>query len=71
MFPISLFRQVHNAHTGIDLSVPEYQEIRGKMMSGHVEYHIVAVTRLAAFKSAKHRPEDVVQFMVSINHCGV
>ncbi|XP_019392889.1 PREDICTED: HCLS1-binding protein 3 [Crocodylus porosus] len=58
-------RQVQNAHTGIDLSVPKYQEIHGKMMSGHVEYHIVAVTRLAAFKSAKHRPEDVVQFMVS------
>ncbi|XP_009989056.1 PREDICTED: HCLS1-binding protein 3 [Tauraco erythrolophus] len=35
------------------------------MMSGHVEYHIVVVTRLAAFKSAKHKPEDVVQFMVS------
>lgn len=34
-------------------------------MSGHVEYHIVVVTRLAAFKSAKHKPEDVVQFMVS------
>ncbi|CAM4542409.1 unnamed protein product [Caretta caretta] len=58
-------REVQNAHTGIDLSVPEYQEIRGKMMSGHVEYHIVAVTRLAAFKSGKHKPEDVVQFMVS------
>ncbi|XP_064002460.1 HCLS1-binding protein 3 isoform X2 [Pogoniulus pusillus] len=35
------------------------------MMSGHVEYHIVVVTRLAVFKSAKHKPEDVVQFMVS------
>ncbi|XP_075353964.1 HCLS1-binding protein 3 [Mycteria americana] len=58
-------RQIQNTHTGLDLSVPEYQEIRGKMMSGHVEYHIVAVTRLAAFKSAKHKPEDVVQFMVS------
>ncbi|XP_050172387.1 HCLS1-binding protein 3 isoform X1 [Myiozetetes cayanensis] len=58
-------RQIQNTHTGLDLSVPEYQEIRGKMMSGHVEYHIVVVTRLAAFKSAKHRPEDVVQFMVS------
>uniref|UniRef100_A0A8C8RR98 HCLS1-binding protein 3 n=1 Tax=Pelusios castaneus TaxID=367368 RepID=A0A8C8RR98_9SAUR len=58
-------RQIQNSHTGIDLTVPEYQEIRGKMMSGHVEYHIVAVTRLAAFKSAKHKPEDVVQFMVS------
>ncbi|NXD55697.1 H1BP3 protein, partial [Corvus moneduloides] len=58
-------RQIQNTHTGLDLSVPEYQEIHGKMMSGHVEYHIVVVTRLAAFKSAKHKPEDVVQFMVS------
>uniref|UniRef100_A0A8D2PN84 Uncharacterized protein n=1 Tax=Zosterops lateralis melanops TaxID=1220523 RepID=A0A8D2PN84_ZOSLA len=58
--------QIQNTHTGLDLSVPEYQEIRGKMMSGHVEYHIVVVTRLAAFKSAKHKPEDVVQFMVSL-----
>ncbi|NXJ04399.1 H1BP3 protein, partial [Odontophorus gujanensis] len=62
---IFLPRQIQNAHTGLDLSVPEYQEVRGKMMSGHVEYHIVVVTRLAAFKSAKHKPEDVVQFMVS------
>ncbi|NWR91115.1 H1BP3 protein, partial [Furnarius figulus] len=58
-------RQIQNTHTGLDLSVPEYREIHGKMMSGHVEYHIVVVTRLAAFKSAKHKPEDVVQFMVS------
>ncbi|XP_023778494.1 HCLS1-binding protein 3 [Cyanistes caeruleus] len=66
-YPIyqELSRQIQNAHTGLDLSVPEYQEIHGKMMSGHVEYHIVVVTRLAAFKSAKHKPEDVVQFMVS------
>nr|XP_056712664.1 HCLS1-binding protein 3 [Euleptes europaea] len=58
-------RPVQNAHTGLDLSVPEYQEIRGKMMSGHVEYNIVVVTHLAVFKSAKHKPEDVIQFMVS------
>ncbi|KAL8172932.1 UNVERIFIED_CONTAM: HCLS1-binding protein 3 [Gekko kuhli] len=57
-------RPVQNAHTGLDLSVPEYQEIRGKMMSGHVEYNIVVVTQLAAFKSAKHKPEDVIQFML-------
>lgn len=66
MYFIYLPRQIQNKHTGLDLSVPEYQEIRGKMMSGHVEYHIVVVTRLAAFKSAKHKPEDVVQFMVSV-----
>ncbi|NWU81339.1 H1BP3 protein, partial [Onychorhynchus coronatus] len=61
----SSLRQIQNTHTGLDLSVPKYQEIHGKMMSGHVEYHIIVVTRLAAFKSAKHKPEDVVQFMVS------
>ncbi|XP_073905346.1 HCLS1-binding protein 3 isoform X1 [Castor canadensis] len=58
-------QQVQNVHTGLDLTVPQHQEVRGKMMSGHVEYQILVVTRLAAFKSAKHRPEDVVQFLVS------
>ncbi|XP_055396829.1 HCLS1-binding protein 3 [Bubalus kerabau] len=58
-------RRVQNVHTGLDLSVPQHQEVRGKMMSGHVEYQILVVTRLPAFKSAKHRPEDVVQFLVS------
>ncbi|KAF6321194.1 HCLS1 binding protein 3 [Rhinolophus ferrumequinum] len=58
-------RQVQNVHTGLDLSVPQHQEVRGTMTSGHVEYQILVVTRLAAFKSAKHRPEDVVQFLVS------
>uniref|UniRef100_A0A8C3VVJ8 HCLS1-binding protein 3 n=1 Tax=Catagonus wagneri TaxID=51154 RepID=A0A8C3VVJ8_9CETA len=58
-------RRVQNVHTGLDLSVPQHQEVRGRMMSGHVEYQILVVTRLAAFKSAKHKPEDVVQFLVS------
>lgn len=66
-FVLLLFlgRQVQNVHTGLDLSVPQHQEVRGKMLSGHVEYQILVVTRLAAFKSAKHKPEDVVQFLVS------
>nr|XP_004663821.2 HCLS1-binding protein 3 [Jaculus jaculus] len=58
-------RQVQNVHTGLDLTVPQHQEVRGKMMSGHVEYQILVVTRLAAFKLPKHKPEDVVQFLVS------
>ncbi|KAL4624227.1 HCLS1-binding protein 3 [Arapaima gigas] len=57
-------RLLQNETTGIDLQVPLYQEIRGAMMTGHVEYQIVVVTRLAAFKSAKHRPADVVQLVV-------
>uniref|UniRef100_W5NKV3 HCLS1 binding protein 3 n=1 Tax=Lepisosteus oculatus TaxID=7918 RepID=W5NKV3_LEPOC len=60
-----LFRQLQNEDTGIDLCVPVYQEIRGSMMTGHVEYQIVVVSRLAAFKSIKHKPEDVVQLVVS------
>ncbi|XP_037668961.1 HCLS1-binding protein 3 isoform X2 [Choloepus didactylus] len=58
-------RRVQNVHTGLDLTVPQHQEVRGRLMSGHVEYQILVVTQLAAFKSAKHRPEDVVQFLVS------
>uniref|UniRef100_A0A8C5ML25 HCLS1 binding protein 3 n=1 Tax=Leptobrachium leishanense TaxID=445787 RepID=A0A8C5ML25_9ANUR len=55
---------IQNTHTGLDLWVPEYQEIRGRMMTGHVEYQIVVVTSLPAFKTAKHKPDDVVQFVV-------
>ncbi|KAJ8333035.1 hypothetical protein SKAU_G00419310 [Synaphobranchus kaupii] len=58
-------RQLQNEATGIDLQVPHYQEVRGAMMTGHVEYQIFVVTRLAAFKSTKHKPGDVVQLMVS------
>ncbi|XP_076833824.1 HCLS1-binding protein 3 [Brachyhypopomus gauderio] len=58
-------RPLQNEATGIDLQVPLYQEIRGSLMTGHVEYQIVVVTRLAAFKNAKHKPGDVVQLVVS------
>ncbi|XP_058255954.1 HCLS1-binding protein 3 isoform X2 [Hemibagrus wyckioides] len=58
-------RPLQNEATGIDLQVPQYQEVRGPMMTGHVEYQIVVITRLAPFKSAKHKPGDVVQFVVS------
>ncbi|KAG7466032.1 hypothetical protein MATL_G00160530 [Megalops atlanticus] len=58
-------RQLQNEATGIDLQVPLYQEVRGTMMTGHVEYQIVVVTRLTAFKSGKHKPGDVVQLVVS------
>ncbi|MCJ8736661.1 hypothetical protein PDJAM_G00015070 [Pangasius djambal] len=58
-------RPLQNEATGIDLQVPLYQEVRGPMMTGHVEYQIVVITRLAPFKSAKHKPGDVVQFVVS------
>ncbi|XP_043118457.1 HCLS1-binding protein 3 [Puntigrus tetrazona] len=58
-------RPLENEATGIDLHVPLYQEIRGSIITGHVEYQIVVVTRLASFKSAKHKTGDIVQFVVS------
>ncbi|TSM77379.1 HCLS1-binding protein 3 [Bagarius yarrelli] len=58
-------RPLQNEATGIDLQVPLYQEVRGSMMTGHVEYQIVVITRLTPFKSAKHKPGDVIQFVVS------
>ncbi|KAJ7991204.1 hypothetical protein DPEC_G00294820 [Dallia pectoralis] len=58
-------RLLQNEVTGIDMHVPLYKEIRGTMMSGHVEYQIIVVTWLAAFKSSKHKPEDIVQLVVS------
>uniref|UniRef100_A0A8C5KXE4 HCLS1-binding protein 3 n=1 Tax=Jaculus jaculus TaxID=51337 RepID=A0A8C5KXE4_JACJA len=64
-FSPALSVKTQNVHTGLDLTVPQHQEVRGKMMSGHVEYQILVVTRLAAFKLPKHKPEDVVQFLVS------
>lgn len=62
--PAAPCRPLLNEATGIDLLVPLFQEVRGSMMTGHVEYQIVVVTRLAAFKSPKHRPADVVQLVV-------
>ncbi|XP_028838168.1 HCLS1-binding protein 3 [Denticeps clupeoides] len=65
--PVGLItsRSLQNESTGIDLQVPQHQEIHGAMMTGHVEYLIIVVTRIASFKSAKHKPGDVVQFVVS------
>ncbi|XP_067098990.1 HCLS1-binding protein 3 isoform X1 [Osmerus mordax] len=58
-------RSLQNEVTGIDLQVPLYNEVRGTMMTGHVEYQIIVVTRLAAFKSSKHKQEDTIQLLVS------
>lgn len=66
-----LFRSLQNEATGIDLQVPLYHEIRGTMMTGHVEYQIIVVTRLSAFKSSKHKPGDIVQLVVCNYSCPV
>ncbi|CAL8270076.1 unnamed protein product [Boreogadus saida] len=58
-------RSLQNEATGIDLMVPLFQEVHGAMMTGHVEYHIIVITRMVAFKSTRHKPGDVVQLVVS------
>uniref|UniRef100_A0A8C4N3U4 HCLS1 binding protein 3 n=1 Tax=Eptatretus burgeri TaxID=7764 RepID=A0A8C4N3U4_EPTBU len=58
-------RPLQNTASGLDLCVPEYQEVREGLVHGHVLYRVVIVSRLAAFKSAKHGAKDVVQLTVS------
>ena len=58
------FRDVKNKVTGIDLSIPSHRVIPG-LLSSTIEYHVVVVTNLPVFKSAKHKETDTVQFMVN------
>ena len=63
------FRDVKNKVTGIDLSIPSHRVIPG-LLSSTIEYHVVVVTNLSVFKSAKHKETDTVQFMVNIPQDG-
>ncbi|XP_052832064.1 HCLS1-binding protein 3 isoform X2 [Octopus bimaculoides] len=56
-------RQLKNPETGIDVSVPTYEEIPG-LLTKSVEYQVTVVTNLAIFKSPKHKESDIVQFVV-------
>ncbi|OWF50030.1 HCLS1-binding protein 3-like [Mizuhopecten yessoensis] len=57
-------RELKNKDTCIDIAVPNYKETKGLIQSTF-EYHVVVVSSLPFFKSAKHKPSDVVQYMVS------
>lgn len=59
-------RQLQNSVSGLDLHVLDFAE-RREGMRGHVEYRVLAVTRLACFKSPTlHGPADNVQFTTQI-----
>ena len=45
------------------MSVPNYKEIKG-MLGSSYEYHVMVVTNLSVFKTAKHKEKDNVQFVV-------
>ena len=59
------FRELKNKSTGIDIIVPEYQIIPGKIVNT-VLYHVIVITRLFYFKTRQHKESDLVQFAVSI-----
>lgn len=53
-----------NKDTGIDITVPTYEEIPG-LLTKTIEFQVTVVTNLAVFKLPKHKETDVVQFVVS------
>lgn len=56
-------RQLKNKDTGIDITVPTYEEIPG-LLTKTIEFQVTVVTNLAVFKLPKHKETDVVQFVV-------
>lgn len=59
-------RILKNEKAGIDITIPEYKEVSGRLgLSNEEEYHIIVITRLPHFKTESHQPSDVVQFMVA------
>ena len=60
-------RELKNRATGIDIRVPQHEQVSGPF-GGSVLYHVIVVTRLFYFKTpSKHKESDVVQFMVRVN----
>ncbi|GAB1610630.1 HCLS1-binding protein 3-like, partial [Argonauta hians] len=57
------FRQLKNQETGLDVSIPNYEQSQG-LLTKSVEYQVTIVTNLPIFKSPKHKESDVVQFVV-------
>ncbi|GFO46175.1 hcls1-binding protein 3-like [Plakobranchus ocellatus] len=56
-------RELKNKDTGLDLFVPTYKEIKGRL-SSTVYYQVVVVTNLSFFKTPSHKETDVVQCSV-------
>ena len=58
--------ELKNRATGIDIYVPQHEDVQGPL-GGSVVYNVIVVTRLFYFKMpGKHKESDVVQFMVSM-----
>lgn len=61
--PLLTSREIKNKVTGIDLMVPDYEDVAGKVSKSAL-YHVIVITRLFYYKSPKHKESDVVQFMI-------
>lgn len=66
---MSIIRTIQNEGTGIDISVPRFQEEEAPLGGVSVLYEIAVLTKLDLFKTRLHRNEDVVQFSVSTSVC--
>lgn len=62
--PSLTLRSVQNEETGIDISVPRFQEEEAPLGGTSILYEISVLTCLDLFKTRLHRNEDVVQFSV-------
>ncbi|RUS86485.1 hypothetical protein EGW08_005735 [Elysia chlorotica] len=56
-------RELKNKDTGMDLFVPTFKEIKGRL-SSTVYYQVVVVTNLPFFKTPSHKETDVVQLSI-------
>lgn len=66
-FFVFVCRVLKNEKAGIDITIPEYKEVSGRLgLSNEEEYNVIVITRLPHFKTEHHQPADVVQFMVNI-----
>lgn len=62
--PSVTLRSLSNEETGIDISVPRFQEEEAPLGGISILYEISVVTKLDLFKTRLHRNEDVVQFSI-------
>ncbi|CAH1250523.1 HS1BP3 [Branchiostoma lanceolatum] len=58
-------RELRNTETGLDLSVPQTEDIAGTLGITTTLYQTIVITNLSVCKSPKHKENDVIQFMCS------
>lgn len=62
--PSLTLRSLQNEETGIDISIPCFQEEEAPLGGVSILYEVSVLTKLDVFKTRLHKNEDVVQFSV-------